>query len=206
MKLRASSRGYTAVELLMSIAVLAIGVSGIIAMQKIAVSTNRHSKNLALATQIARSWQDQLAADALLWNHPSQNNPVSDLAGDTEWLKFVGNGWFRPAFPTDATVRPFGPGFDALGNPVTDPNQLATAHFCTHLRLSWLRPEGQGNALIRTEVRVFWAREGQLLTDQAIAIGTSGICADIAPDVVAAALNQFHFVYMTSAVKQNPPS
>jgi prepilin-type N-terminal cleavage/methylation domain-containing protein len=200
------ARGYTAVELLMSIAVLAIGISGVIAMQKITVATNRHSKNLAIATQVARAWQDQLAADALLWNHPSQDNPVSDLAQDTEWLKFVGSGWFRPGFPADTAVRPFGPAFDALANPVTNQNQLAQAHFCAHVRLTWLRPEGQGNALIRTEVRVFWAREGQLPADQSVTIGATGICGDIAPATIANARNQFHFVYVTSAVKQNPPT
>ena len=69
MRIPAPARGYTIVELMMAITVLAIGVSGIIAMQKITVASNLHAKKLAIATQIARAWQDRLAVDASLWNH-----------------------------------------------------------------------------------------------------------------------------------------
>ena len=43
---RRAQRGYTIVELVMSLAVLAIGASGVIAMQKVAVASNRHAKDL----------------------------------------------------------------------------------------------------------------------------------------------------------------
>jgi prepilin-type N-terminal cleavage/methylation domain-containing protein len=192
------SRGYTAVELLMAMAVLGIGVSGIIAAQKITVSSNRHSRNLALATQIARSWQDRLVADAAVWNHPSQDVSGTDLDTETEWLRRVGTGWFRP---DESTSGDFGPAFDALGNPVTDTTLLARAPFCTHVRLSWLIPAAQNRAgLIRSEVRVFWLREGQ---------GTPNnvpICdSAVTPQLVNGAVNTYHFVYLTSAVKQNQP-
>ena len=194
---RFGARGYTAVELLMSIAVLAIGISGIIAMQKITVASNRHSKNLAIATQIAQAWQAQLAADAVLWNYPSAQNPMSDL-GETEWLKYVETGWFRPGLPADITRRAFGPAFDGLGNPVVTQADLGNAHFCTHLRLTWVRPEGDGNALIRGEVRVFWLREGM-----GGPINPGLLCADVTPDTIAAAPERYHFLYVTSAVRQN---
>ena len=205
---RARARGYTAVELLMSIAVLAIGISGVIAMQKITVSSNRQSKDLIIATQIAEAWQSELALDAVLWNHPSQSDPVSDL-DETEWLQFVGTGWFRPDFPVDNTRRAFGPAFDGLGNPVTKDDQTkdpSPAHFCTHLRLSWLRPEGDGNALIRTEVRVFWRREGMQYQGVGNDPYTGNVCDDISPETISDAVERYHFVYVTSAVKQNPLS
>ena len=59
MRLRA--RGYTMVELMMALGILAIGVSGIIAMHKVTVAANQHAKNLAVASHIAQAWQEQLA-------------------------------------------------------------------------------------------------------------------------------------------------
>jgi hypothetical protein len=193
------------VELMMSIAVLAIGISGVIAMQKITVASNRQSKDLAIATQIAQAWQSELALDSVLWNHPSSTNPASDLA-ETDWLKFVDTGWFRPPFPADITRREFGPAFDGLGNPVLNTNDLPEAHFCAHLRLSWLRPEGDGNGLIRTEVRVFWRREGMQHSALGTPTNAGNVCDDIPADTIATAVERYHFVYLTSAVKQNPLS
>ena len=60
---RARARGYTAVELMLSIGLFAIGVTGIIAMQKLTVVSNQHAKNLAIATNIAEAWLDQLATE-----------------------------------------------------------------------------------------------------------------------------------------------
>jgi len=192
------SRGYTAVELLMAMAVLGIGVSGIIAMQKITVSSNRHSRNLALATQIAHSWQDRLVADSALWNQPSANVPGTDLNTETQWLRFVGSGWIRPP---ESTNGDFGPAFDALGNPVTDVSLMARAPFCTHIRLSWLIPAAQNRAgLIRSEVRVFWVREGQGTPNNLPVCDPSQD-----PLAIGSAVTSFHFVYLTSAVKQNQP-
>ncbi|HYO94825.1 MAG TPA: prepilin-type N-terminal cleavage/methylation domain-containing protein, partial [Polyangiaceae bacterium] len=64
------TRGYTFVELLMSLSILSLGVTGVIAMQKVTVTSNQHAKNLAIATQISQSWMDELRADSLMWNHP----------------------------------------------------------------------------------------------------------------------------------------
>ncbi len=154
-----NQRGYTAVELLMAIAVMGIGLGGVIAMQKVTVSANDHSRRLALATHIAESWLDELTAESAQWNDTNDTN-------DTTWLAQVGveggapGTWFRPAW---SAARNFGPGFDALGNPVPAANLAADAHFCTDLRLRWLSGQQNvklGSGLIRAEVRVFWIRPG----------------------------------------------
>ena len=193
-------RGYTIVELLMALTVLAIGVSGIIAMQKVTVSANRHARSLALATNIAQAWIDQLNADAVLWNHPSPrpDSPPSDI-GETRWLNQIATNdgvWFEPE-----AVGQFGPAFDALGNVVpaaADPSQVV---FCTHLRLTWLQPETGGSGLIRAEVRVFWLRDGG-----GGAVADGGLCNDGAVDQIGAAVTNYHFVYQTTAIKQNTAS
>lgn len=195
------SRGYTFVELLMSLSILTIGVGGVVAMQKVTVTSNQHAKNLALATAVSQAWVDELNADAVQWNHPSAERATSDLASDTTWLGAVqgqAQDWFLPSY---SDARSFGPGFDAQGAPVdtTDDDAAANARFCTHLRLSWLYPEATpvvGNGLIRIEVRVFWLREGQP------SLGGVDLCSSAVADV-GAATDRYHFVYAVSAARQN---
>jgi prepilin-type N-terminal cleavage/methylation domain-containing protein len=201
---RSATRGYTFVELLMSLLIFSIGVTGVIAMQKITVTSNQHAKDLAIATQIAQAWMDQLHADAIAWNHPSAYKASLDL-NDTVWLSNVAQTnttWIRPNY--DA-ARSFGPFFDVQGRPLvdTDPNLNANTKFCTHIRLSWLYQPTvtstlTGNGLIRAEVRVFWLRDGQPWpNNQPIcsqALNTSTVAADAA---------RYHFVYDVSAVREN---
>lgn len=191
------ARGYTIVELMMALAVLAIGVSGIIAMQKVTLAANQHARNLAIATHIAQSWQDQLAADAVLWNFPGPRPGAIDT-DDTRWLHHAfdpteDGAWILPEYETD-----FGPAFDALGN-VVPHDDLDTRHvaFCTHIRLTRLR-ETDGMGLIRSEVRVFWLREGGPGP-----VAPGNLCAPDDPDDVGDAVENYHFVYQTTALKQN---
>lgn len=196
--------GYTIVELMMALAVLAIGVTGIVALQKVTAVSNQHAKNLAIATRIAEAWQEQLATDAVAWNHPSPTDTgaADDLATDTHWLKLVTtkpDTWVQPDY--DATLL-FGPGFDALGNPVAIPGDVARARFCVNIRLSWLYPSTatagapSGSGLLRSEVRVFWLRDG--------ASTTAAFCSATSTASVGTAVDVYHFVYKASAVRQNP--
>ncbi len=204
MKQRArSQRGYTAVELMLALGLFAVGVSGIIAMQKVTVVSNSHAKNLAVATQIAEAWLDQLASDATLWTSPGASSATSDI-DKTTWVKEAAgsnNGkWFLPTF---STARKFGRDFDALGAPLNDPDN---ARFCTQVRLTNLydasgnagagRTTLSGNALLRAEVRVFWLRDGQP--------GIAKACSSVQTiNTVAAAKDQYHFVYKVTGLRQH---
>lgn len=205
MRAKPSRRGYTFVELLMSMMILTIGVTGVVAMQKVVVTSNQHAKNLAIATQIAQAWIDQLHADAIAWNHPSGLSAVSDL-GDTAWLSNVAltnTHWTQPAW---VQTRLFGPTFDAQGTPI-NPTSGATPAFCAHIRLSWLyQPSAAsgaaitGNGLIRAEVRVFWLRDGMS------GVNKLPLCStQVNPDLIGTDDNRgnYHFVYSTSAVREN---
>jgi len=191
-------RGYTAVELMMAIGIFGIGVTGIIAMQKVTTVSNQHAKNLSIATHIAESWLDMLATDAVMWNHPSPGNTVPDI-GQTTWLQSVKanantvNDWILPAY---STVLGFGPAFDALGNPVNPATAPASIAFCSHLRLSWLyQPTSSGNGLIRAEVRVFWLRDGQGFAQP--------MCDAAQITNVGGAVQTFHFVQKITAIREN---
>ncbi len=145
---QAHARGYTVVELMMSLAVFATGVTGVIAMERATVSSNQEARNVAIANAIAESWLSQLAMDATTWS--SQN---SWNLSQTVWLSTVAandGNWQLPAY---STVRAFGAQFDGFGAPTT-----ANPSFCAQIRLSWIY-NTPGNGLIRTEVRVFWPRD-----------------------------------------------
>lgn len=201
---RQRTRGYTFVELLMSLLIFSIGVSGVIAMQKVTVTSNQHAKDLAIATQLAQAWVDQLHADAIAWNHPSVLQATDDL-DDTAWLKTVpktAKDWVLPDYVAD---RRFGPAFDVQGNPLDISSGAGSdVKFCTHVRLSWLyQPNAAGstltgNGLIRTEVRVFWLRDGRAWPNSKSICDASQNTAAIGSEV-----SRYHFVYNVSAVREN---
>lgn len=195
-------RGYTLVELLMSITVLAFGVSGVIAMQRVTLASNRQSKDLAVATRIAQAWADQLAADAMLWSVDSANKSTLDR---TTWLKLANPtnivDWFVPPY---SAARAFGPAFGPLGAPRDPGVRPEQAHFCAHLRLAFLKSETKsqtnpvdGNGVIRAQVRVFWKRE-----DPGLAAAPAANICSIDDTTFKANLGAFHVVYLTSAVRQ----
>ena len=192
-------RGYTAVELMMAIAIFGIGVVGVIGMQRVTAVSNQHAKNLSIATHIAESWMDMLSTDAVTWNHPGRNGGTVPDIGTTVWLTSVAanantvNSWFLPVW---SDTLSFGPAFDALGNPVNPAVSPGAVAFCSHLRLSWLYQPGQdGNGLIRAEVRVFWLKEGQGFAQN--------MCAAGQVTNVGGATQTFHFVQKISAIREN---
>lgn len=188
---RGRAGGYTIVELLMALAVFGVGITGVIALQKVTGASNQHARNLALANHVAQSWIERLAVDATTWTN---NTPLSN----TVWLKHADAGWFLPAFESGIGAR-----FGALGQPLTD-EQADQTVFCTHLRLTLLIdpvgtssgvvPAVANNGMIRTEVRVFWPRDTRASDDYCTEdnVGTAG-----------AAVDRYHFVYQTTAVRQS---
>jgi prepilin-type N-terminal cleavage/methylation domain-containing protein len=196
----ARSRGYTIVELMMAIAVLGIGIMGVIAMQKVTISSNGHAKRLATATHIAQSWLDELAAEAGQWNDENDFD-------ETIWLTNVGvegappNDWFLPVYNAG---RDFGPAFDAVGSPVATDDIPNDARYCTELRLRWIVSQNAikaGGGLIRAEARVFWRRQGvvSITAEQA-----DNFCQAGQIDLdTAEAQRMFHIVYLSTALRQH---
>ena len=179
----------------MALAVLAVGVIGIISMQKVTLAANAHSKNLAIATHIAQSWLGVLEAEGMLWGPDSSPNPRAR----TPWLaQGVGTtDWFRPNYDTS---RLFGPAFDALGNPVRPQDQDPDARFCVDLRFSPLTTVNAGGGLLRVEVRVIWLRDGAVPEQT---LSPTHACEFLAPAVLNADERElFHFLFMSGAVRQ----
>lgn len=188
--MRRRDRGYTVVELMMALAVFAAGVTGIVAMQRATVSSNRLAKNMTIATGVAQAWISQLQADGSLWN-PGVANTVWLASANTA------NGLWQ--LPTYNATRQFGAEFDAFGAPVTAGNGV----FCAQIRLTWLYGDGvsqggrAGNGLIRTEVRVFWPRD-----DSGFDAGDCNLTTQAVVNGVANKTTKYHFVVQAGAVRQ----
>jgi hypothetical protein len=188
---RRGSAGYTMVELMMSLALFTVGVLGVISLQKITIVSNAHAKNLAIAQRIAQTWSSQLQMDSSAWRTTFDGSGV---------LAAPSGVWERPAYKTGRV----GAAFDALGTPL-DESSLAQARFCVQTRLTWLYNAAgvSNNGVVRAEIRVFWQREGQPVLNPV----ANGLCGAQDAGQVAAigqAVNNYHFVYQTVALRQHP--
>jgi Tfp pilus assembly protein PilV len=184
---------YTAVEVLMSLAILAVGAIGIIATDKVTVAANQHAKNLAIATHVAESWIGMLNAEAALW----EGSEVLLTEARHPWL-FQGrdtDAWFRPNY---VQRLDFGPAFDALGNPMASSTD---ASFCVDLRLAPLTRGDAAGRMLRAEVRVMWLRPQPIVS--AADPTLSSACALNAVQASAAGASRLaQFVFMASALRQ----
>ncbi len=193
---RNSSRGFTAVEVMMALTLLLIGSIGVMAMQRAAVQGNADARELDVASSIAHQWLERLERDATLWTPsvvavvPPSNLPSAVLVNEN-----ITGQWF---VPKKRLVAAGGQndiesaGFDILGRDtttLTDPG----LRYCTHLRLTPLTTD---QTLIRAEVRVFWPRNLTVAPD-----------ADFCNSAPSATLDEdtqkYHFVYAVTAVRQN---
>jgi hypothetical protein len=186
------TRGYTAVEILMSMSVLAVGVIGIFSMEKVTIGSNVHAKNLSIATHIAQSWLGVLEAESSVWDGTGNG------LANTTWLKTAppSPAWFRPDFVGGSS---FGPDFDELGNPVAQ-----NGSYCVDLRISPFNgtdSEKEGTAMRRVEVRVYWLRDSVVLTPS---LTVPAFPCQMAPALVSLQDQSrlFHFVYLSGAVRQ----
>ena len=65
-----TARGYTAIEVLMAMTVMAIGGAAVITMQKTSVTANLDARRADVANSIARTWVERLRRDGMAWTSP----------------------------------------------------------------------------------------------------------------------------------------
>jgi type IV pilus assembly protein PilV len=215
MRRRSLSRGFTAIEVLVSLTLLAIGAAGVIAMQKTAVQGQQDARQLDVANAIAREWMERLRRDAMTWTPGQQQGVVPPPnIGNAKTVRILNPPrWY---LPTDR-INPQGtqqdvesPGFDVLGRdlPLADLQAAQQGGqsggawstglmFCTNVRIT---PLTQAQDLLRAEVRVFWPRQLNTALDPNVCTQDPPASWDADdPSAVAA----YHFVYLTSAIRQN---
>jgi len=218
---RLALRGYTAIEVLISLSVFAVGAAGVIGMLRSSVQGNMDARKLDVANSIARTWMERLRRASMTWTLPGASNPTTNLnapnndaatlLGATRVNTTATPNWFVPnngALSAD-NLEGNSAAFDLLGRDLpdgewdtaTDGTSQSNAVFCTHVRLDCAVPNpnagGAGCPLIRATVRVFWPRK--LSGAPPLDFCRPGRVAE----VEANGANLYHFVYLTSAIRQN---
>jgi type IV pilus assembly protein PilV len=201
----ATPRGYTAIEVLMAMTVMAIGAAGVISMQKTSMQANLDARKTDMAAAIARTWVERVKRDAMQWTQPGPSNPGA-LPGNLARAPLLQHGvsnlntWFLPNQYIGLNP-PLSPGFDILGRdlpataltPSTTPPQPG-ALFCTAVRMSQLAGD-----LYRVDIRVLWPRG--VSNDQNLRLPGGGVCAGALgnpPDPLI-----YHSLYVSTAVREN---
>ena len=144
-----AARGYTMIEVMMALAVLAIGATGIVALEKAAVVGNATARSMATGTAIGQRWIERLRADAMLWNVTAPNSDI----GETRWLKTVTLTpaiWTLPTYvPGQASAEA-----DPLGADIILANDDSFVAYCTHIMYRQITPK-----MVNATVRVTWRRD-----------------------------------------------
>jgi prepilin-type N-terminal cleavage/methylation domain-containing protein len=153
------ARGYTVVEVLMAMTVMAIGSAAVITMQKTSVTGNLDARRADVANSIARTWVERLQRDSMQWTLPGPESAANNLANAliVANVSAAPGQWFLPTqeMNLNGGTETMSPGFDILGRDLAQ-SLLTTADFCVNVRLTWLSPAGSPQDLIRADVRVLW--------------------------------------------------
>jgi prepilin-type N-terminal cleavage/methylation domain-containing protein len=205
---RARAAGYTAVEVLMAMTVMAIGAAAVMSMQKASVQGDLDARKTDLANSIARTWVERLQRDAMQWTLPSAANPAGNNFANAAILSnHVTGNWFLPTDEMGNTPEVMSPGFDILGRDLVA-TDLPNAQFCANVRLTWLVPQSLPGepGLIRADVRVLWPRG---LYNSPVGGTAAGFCTDAVatlanPDSFSKGQQpQYHAIYLTTTIKEN---
>jgi prepilin-type N-terminal cleavage/methylation domain-containing protein len=198
---RRQARGYTVIEVLMAMTVLAIGGAGVITMQKTSVSANVEARKADIANSIGRMWIERLRADAMGWTTPNATNAKSNMGGYLNGN--VGNAplapaWFVPAVtksPGDGTTT-MSAGFDILGRD-QPAGSIADANFCVNIALTWLDTSAD---MIRADVRVIWPVGINVAPPADYCVAAAALDPNLASTSTSLV---FHEIYLTTNLVEN---
>ncbi len=198
------SRGYSVIEVMMALGILAVGTTGVIALQKVALVGNTNARMADAARNVAGTWVERLKSDSLQWNDPMG---ILDIA-DTRWLHVA--GLYNPANPPNANSWVLAPEILNWSSPVADIHgadsfsgaPTSDGMFCTHLQLARAveKPYSLGGLThpiaIRAIVRVVWRRDVAPMTE----------CRSTAPADIETNDARYGFYYVSTLIGQEEAS
>jgi prepilin-type N-terminal cleavage/methylation domain-containing protein len=192
------ARGYTAIEVLLAMTMMAIGAAAVMSMQKASLQGNYDARTTDVANSIARLWVERLRQDSMLWTLPNAANPTVNNLSNALILNNTTGSWFLPTQYINATPS-VSPGFDILGRDVPQASLATAPLFCVHVRLTYLIQDATNpqNNMIRADVRVLWPR-GIATTATPVPICNAALATSIAPDPTL-----YHAIYVTTAIREN---
>ena len=201
--------GYTMVEVMMGLAVLAIGATGIIAIQRTAVLGTMTSRHLSNATSVSKTVIEHVESETALWVDNTGTNYASmpwlgTALTDADTKKQ--STWISPSTGES--------GFTVEGMSVVPVAGNQDVAYCTHMRAKWFGNQaavataGPTDA-VEIEVRTFFARSGRPVNGEC-ALGAAtmtglfdGTTATINDGVVDRNPDEYSVVYLTTIVRRN---
>lgn len=223
--------GFTMVEVMMGLAILAVGAAAVIALLKFTVLGTLDSRHVANASIVGASYIERIQTAALMWNQfdnsdlaemdgtvvPVSDNPAPNFG--TMVNAFAGalapgvpSAWAHFGAP-DASAIPVNGAMTTIDGDVTaNPAQAA---YCTHVRVTWVSgpdrpPVGTpGGDSFRVEIRTFWARSGRTVGDEcALTPGSlDAMFANPGVSLAVAGINrtraEYGIIHLTTIVRRN---
>jgi prepilin-type N-terminal cleavage/methylation domain-containing protein len=217
---RQSQRGYTAIEVMLAIAVMGIGAAGVMSMQRGSIVGDLESRRMDVANSIARTWIERLRRDATAWTGPN-----AYVAADTT-LPFtnfgvagapasVQAGWYQPQIPTVYTAADgLSPMFDALGRDLILAD-AANSVYCVVIKVdpivangNYTSPPSTGNAapleMVRETVVVFWPKQLTWAANSPLACPSFVTGSGKDPvSLEAASPGTYHFLFASTPIMKN---
>ncbi len=218
---RHSRRGYTAIEVLLAMVVMAIGAAGVMSMQRGSVVGDLESRRLDVATSIARTWIERLRRDGSAWTGPNAYSINSNLTLASFGAN-VNSTWYQPPIPlTYAGVGspasgPDGlsPMFDAMGRDLIL-SDAANAVYCVLVKVdpivqngNYTTPPLTGGAapleMVRETVLVFWPKQLTWAQTSPLACPSFATGSGLDPVAIETATpGTYHFIFASTPIMKN---
>jgi type IV pilus assembly protein PilV len=186
------------IEVMMGLAILAVGATGVIALQKTAALGTVTSRHLSNATNISRSVIEAAEADAMQWTDNTAN------LGPVGWLN--PGGGLGLAAPSDVAdppwytlpVNSFSLNLEPLDPMAADPIAVA---YCTQVRVSWLGlkappPPALESTAVRLEVRTIFARSPRDISAECNPANVGNVTN------LLAGTDEYGAVYLTTVIRR----
>jgi prepilin-type N-terminal cleavage/methylation domain-containing protein len=168
MKRRVS--GFTLIEVMMSVAVITIGATGLFAMQGATVRANADATETTVATAFASTWIERLKRDGLIWTARG-NAALANTTNLKNLAECTANTWLVPTsakVEAESALADFN-GFD-IDSTLADSDR-PRGYYCANVIASAVhgmaadRNQAVNVAtdadMLRVTVRVWWARGGR---------------------------------------------
>jgi type IV pilus modification protein PilV len=193
---RQRRQGFTLVEVMVSLGIMTIGAMAVLGMQQQIIRGNMHARQITIATQIAQNVIERLKMDAVAWNAPGVPSTTRYLNNVTPGA--IGGFTTIPFITTTASgiTRLQSNAFDYYGDDLnTQPGSPAGLFYCASNRLSFVF---NNNRIIRADVRVWWAREGEgvIRRDFPVCVDDN---AKLNPG--GSAIDNYHIVYLSTVLR-----
>lgn len=202
MRRRRRTRGFTLVEVMVSLGIMTMGAMAIIALLAHIMRANGQARHLNNGMNIAETWVDRLKQDAHSWTQAAaaSGSPTpAQVLANTLYLRNVASPPSAAFIRIPATSATISAAFGPQGQPISLPAGSATFTYCAAYRANWI----YFGSTMRVDVRVFWAREGvgaNIMTDWPDCDGDHGRLD--APS--GSLLGRYHVLYYPSAIGVTP--